>query len=70
LADAMTAASVSADNLLKITLYVSDPADLIIHEVVRQQFVSSHLPAFECVCVQGPGGLPGGELQIEAIGLK
>lgn len=70
LADAMTAASVSADNLLKITLYVSDPADLIIHEVVRQQFVSSHLPAFECVCVQGPGGLPGGDIQIEAIGLK
>lgn len=70
LAAAMSAASVSLSGLAKVTLYVADAADLAVHEAVRKQFVASDLPAFECVCVPGPGGVPGAAMQIEAIGLR
>lgn len=56
--------------LLKLTLYVAEPGDLAVFEAVRAKVLdAAQLPAFECVCVRGPGPVPQAHLQLEAIAL-
>ena len=69
LAEAAKASGSSLSDLLKMTVYVSDPADLRVFEAVRTQFIDdADLPALECVCVFGPGPVADALVQIEAIG--
>ena len=69
LAEATKASGSSLSGLLKMTVYVSDPADLRVFEAVRTQFIDDKdLPALECVCVFGPGPVADALMQIEAIG--
>lgn len=71
LAEVTKASGSKLDDLLKMTVYVSDPLDLRVFEAVRSQFVEdADLPAFECVCVFGPGPVADALVQIEAIGLN
>jgi enamine deaminase RidA (YjgF/YER057c/UK114 family) len=68
LAETASATGSRLDDLLKLTVYLSDPADLPIFEAVRAQFISERaLPAFECVSIHGPGPT-NSVVQIEAIG--
>jgi enamine deaminase RidA (YjgF/YER057c/UK114 family) len=67
--EAANSAGSSIDELLKITVYLSDPRDLTIFDAVRAQFIAENaLPSFECVCVFGPGPVPEAAVQVEAIG--
>jgi enamine deaminase RidA (YjgF/YER057c/UK114 family) len=69
LSEAAQSAGSSIDELLKMTVYLSDPRDLSIFDAVRAQFISEKtLPAFECVSIFGPGPVPEAVVQIEAIG--
>ncbi len=69
LSEAASAAGSRLDDLLKLTVYLSDPADLPIFEAVRAQFISDQAaPAFECVSIRGPGPAANSVVQIEAIG--
>jgi enamine deaminase RidA (YjgF/YER057c/UK114 family) len=71
LADAAKASGSRLADLLKMTVYVSNPLDLRIFEAVRTQFIDdADLPALECVCVFGPGPVADAVVQIEAIGLN
>jgi enamine deaminase RidA (YjgF/YER057c/UK114 family) len=61
-------AGTSLDGLVKLTLYVGELRDLDVFEKVRSKVLdSSRLPAFECVCVRGPGPVPEANVQLEAI---
>jgi enamine deaminase RidA (YjgF/YER057c/UK114 family) len=54
--------------LVKLTLYVGELSDIEVFEQVRSKVLDiSQLPAFECVCVQGPGPVPEANVQLEAI---
>jgi hypothetical protein len=54
-----------------MTVYVGDPRNLPVFEVVRAQFIANEsLPAFECIAVVGPGPVPDALVQIEAIGVS
>lgn len=67
--EAAKAAGSSLDDLLKVTLYLSDPRDLTVFEAVRAHFIADKsLPAFECVSIFGPGPIREAVMQIEAIG--
>jgi enamine deaminase RidA (YjgF/YER057c/UK114 family) len=69
LSEAAQSAGSAIDELLKMTVYLSDPRDLSIFDAVRAQFISEKtLPAFECVSIFGPGPMPEAVVQIEAIG--
>ena len=69
LSEAAKSAGSNIGDLLKMTVYLSNPRDLQIFETVRAQFISEKaLPAFECVSVFGPGPVPESVVQIEAIG--
>jgi enamine deaminase RidA (YjgF/YER057c/UK114 family) len=69
LSEAAKSAGSGIDDLLKMTVYLSDPRDLPIFDEVRAQFISENaLPAFECVSILGPGPVPEAVVQIEAIG--
>lgn len=69
LSEVAKSAGSSIDDLLKMTVYLSDPRDLAVFNAVRAQFISGKtLPAFECISVFGPGPVPEALIQIEAIG--
>jgi 2-iminobutanoate/2-iminopropanoate deaminase len=69
LAEAAAAAGSRLDDLLKLTVYLSDPRDLSIFDAIRAQFITDKaLPAFECVSIIGPGPTANAVMQIEAIG--
>ena len=69
LAEAAKASGSSLKDLLKMTVYISDPLDMQVFEAVRTQFIDdANLPALECVCVFGPGPVADALVQIEAIG--
>lgn len=69
LAEAAKASGSSLKDLLKMTVYISDPRDMQVFEAVRTQFIDdTDLPALECVCVFGPGPIADALIQIEAIG--
>lgn len=58
------------DSLAKLTLYVAHARQLAVFEQVRAKVLKTeHLPAFECVCVVGPGPVPEAHLQLEAIAI-
>jgi enamine deaminase RidA (YjgF/YER057c/UK114 family) len=61
-------AGTTLEGLVKLTLYVGELRDLEVFEQVRAKVLdSSQLPAFECVCVRGPGPVPEANIQLEAI---
>lgn len=64
------AAGMELADLVKTTVYLSDPADRRVYEAVRETFLDANLPAFECVIVHGPGPISDALVQIEAIGMK
>lgn len=56
LAEAVKSSGSRLGDLLKMTVYVSDQRDLRVFDAVRTQFIDqTDLPAFELVCVFGPG---------------
>ena len=64
----LTLAGTGLEGLVKLTLYVGELRDLEVFEKVRAKVLdSAQLPAFECVCVRGPGPVPEAHVQIEAI---
>lgn len=55
--------------LLKLTVYLRAPEDLLVFEAIRREFIADKdLPALECVAVCGPGPVQNAEVQFEAIG--
>jgi enamine deaminase RidA (YjgF/YER057c/UK114 family) len=69
LAEAAQGAGSSLSDLVKMTVYLRDPAELPIFESIRESFIPDEaLPAFECVAVFGPGPVAAAHVQIEAIG--
>jgi enamine deaminase RidA (YjgF/YER057c/UK114 family) len=71
LAEAAKTSGSSLNDLLKMTVYVSNALDMKVFEAVRTQFIDdADLPALECVCVFGPGPVADALVQIEAIGAK
>jgi len=70
LREATVAAKISLADLTKTTVYLSDSADLKVYEAVRETFIDSDLPAFECVVVHGPGPVTDALVQIEAIAVQ
>ena len=69
LTEAVRASGSRLNDLLKMTVYVSDERDLRVFEAVRSQFIDdADLPAFESVAVFGPGPIAEALVQIEAIG--
>jgi 2-iminobutanoate/2-iminopropanoate deaminase len=69
LADTAKASGSRLNDLLKMTVYVSDERDLRVFDAVRTQFIDdADLPAFESVSVFGPGPVADALIQIEAIG--
>jgi enamine deaminase RidA (YjgF/YER057c/UK114 family) len=68
LKETLVLAGTSLAGLLKLTLYVGELRDLAVFEQVRARVLDpAELPAFECVCVRGPGPVPEANLQLEAI---
>ena len=68
LGEVLREAGLGFSDLVKLTLYLRREADLASFESVRGEFLDpASLPAFECVCVHGPGPVQESELQIEAI---
>jgi len=64
----LTLAGTTLAGLVKLTLYVGELRDLEVFEQVRSKVLdTSQLPAFECICVQGPGPVPEANVQLEAI---
>jgi len=70
LREAAAAAEMELADLVKTTVYLSEPEDLRVYEAVRETFLDENLPAFECVIVHGPGPVSDALVQIEAIGMK
>ncbi len=69
LSEAAKASNSQLKDLLKMTVYVSNPADLRVFEAVRTQFIAdTDLPAIECISIFGPGPVADALVQIEAIG--
>jgi enamine deaminase RidA (YjgF/YER057c/UK114 family) len=69
LAEAVKTSGSRMRDLLKMTVYLSNPVDFRIFEAVRPQFIDdADLPALERVCVFGPGPVADAVVQIEAIG--
>jgi enamine deaminase RidA (YjgF/YER057c/UK114 family) len=61
-------AGTDLDGLVKLTLYVGELRDLKVFEKIRAKVLdAAQLPAFECVCVRGPGPVPEANIQLEAI---
>lgn len=70
LSETLALAGSALDALVKLTLYVGEVGDLAVFEQVRAKVLdAAQLPAFECVCVRGPGPVPEAQIQIEAIAL-
>ena len=68
LGEAVCSAGGDWANLVKMTVYVENEADIELFEVVRAWFIADDLlPATEFVIVHGPGPLLGALVQIEAI---
>lgn len=68
LKETLALAGASLDGLVKLTLYVGEMRDLDVFEQVRAKVLNdAQLPAFECVCVRGPGPVPEANIQLEAI---
>lgn len=64
----LTLAGTTLAGLVKLTLYVGELRDLEVFEQVRSKVLdTSQLPAFECICVQGPGPVPEANVQLEVI---
>ena len=59
----------SMNDLVKITVYLENPASFAIFERMLLRLVSKeNLPAVECVIIPNPGPIPGAQIQFEAIG--
>jgi enamine deaminase RidA (YjgF/YER057c/UK114 family) len=59
----------SMNDLLKITVYLENPASFTIFERMLLRLVSKeNLPAVECVIIPNPGPIPEAQIQLEAIG--
>lgn len=59
----------SLDRLVKLTVFLADPADWPVYEAVRSEFISTGLPAIECVAVPNPGPSFRSAIQIDAVAL-
>ena len=71
LKETLALAGTTLDGLVKLTLYVGELRDLTVFEKVRAQVLNdAELPAFECVCVRGPGPVPEANIQLEAIAVR
>lgn len=69
LAEAAKGSGSKLGDLLKMTVYFSNPLDFRVFEAVRTQFIDDDdLPALECIGVFGPGPVADALVQIEAIG--
>lgn len=70
LKETLALAGTTLDGLVKLTLYIGELGDLPVFEQVRAQVLdAAQLPAFECVCIRGPGPVPEANIQLEAIAL-
>lgn len=68
LSEAVDSAGGGLEDLVKLTLYLEDEADLAVVECIAAEFLPrASLPAFERVIVHGPGPCPASRLQLEAI---
>ena len=67
LAETLQAAGLDLDKLVKMTVFMADPADFEIFEAVRRAFITANLPAMEGIVVFGPGVTLDTHVQIEAI---
>lgn len=59
----------SLDRLVKLTVFLADPADWPVFEAVRSEFITNGLPAIECVAVPNPGPSFHSAIQIDAVAL-
>ena len=58
----------SINDLVKITVYLENPASFTIFERMLLRLVSKeNLPAVECVIIPNPGPIPEAQIQFEAI---
>ena len=59
----------SMDDLVKLTVYLENPASFTIFERILMRLVSKeNLPAVECIIIPSPGPIPEAQIQFEAIG--
>jgi enamine deaminase RidA (YjgF/YER057c/UK114 family) len=66
---ALSKAGSSLENLIKITVFLSDPGDWPVFDAVRSVFIDTDLPAIECVAVPNPGPTSRSVVQIDAVAL-
>ena len=59
----------SLDKLVKLTVFLAHPADWPVYEAVRSEFITTNLPAIECVAVPDPGPSLRSAIQIDAVAL-
>lgn len=57
------------DRIVKLTVFLADPADWPVYEAVRSEFITTGLPAIECVAVPNPGPSFRSAIQIDAVAL-
>jgi enamine deaminase RidA (YjgF/YER057c/UK114 family) len=69
LAAALASGGSSLERLVKLTVFVADPADWPVFEAIRSEFINTALPAIECVAVPSPGPSFGSAIQIDAVAL-
>ena len=67
LADALASGGSSLDRLVKLTVFIPDPADWPVFEAIRAEFISKTLPAIECVAVPDPGPSVRSAIQLDAV---
>lgn len=67
LAASLTAAGSRLEDLVKLTVFLADPADWAAFEAVRREFIDKELPAIECVAVPFPGPTKRSVIQIDSV---
>jgi enamine deaminase RidA (YjgF/YER057c/UK114 family) len=56
-------------DLVKLTVFLANPADWPVFEAVRTEFIATDMPAIECVAVPNPGPSFRSAIQIDAVAL-